>query len=163
MSFEHSALIPRAAARLAEYAPGRTIALPPHTTFALLEQPVVFEVPGAARHACGLLSWRDMRLPLLDLNRLLHGEVDEEYIRVPRFAQVVAWQPAPYWPLQYGALGLSSMPQTIVVEDESQCALPEDNARWTLFALSCFQHEGQVIPVLDTARLFGAAGARKIL
>ncbi len=145
---------PQVAARLIEYARGRYIALPPHTTYALLEHPEVVGVPGAAHYACGLLTWQNMRLPLIDLHALLHADTEPSI--APRYALIVAYQSAARGPLAYGAIGLAALPQTIAIGDEAQCALPGDSKLWPLLALSCFQHEGQAVPILDTARLFAA-------
>lgn len=147
---------PQVAARLIEYAPGRHIALPPHTTYALLEQPEVVAVPGAAHYAYGLLTWQDTRLPLLDINALVNANPGEGLPAAPRYALIVAYQGVPRGPIAYGAIGLDTFPQTIAVGDDAQCDLPADGPRWPLFALSCFRHEGQAVPILDSARLFAA-------
>lgn len=146
---------PRAVARLVVYAPGRQIALAPHTTYALLENPAAVAVPGAARHAYGLLTWQDTRLPLIDLNVLLHPDAGTP-TATPRYALIVAYQREAHGPLAYGAIGLSELPQTVLIGDESQCALPDDSRLWPLLALSCFEHQGQAIPIVDTARVFAA-------
>lgn len=143
---------PQALARLIEYAPGRHIALPPHTTYALLDSPDITLVPGAAPHACGLLSWQGTRLPMIDLNALLFTGVAA---RAPRYALIVVWQVAPRTPLQYGAIALEQLPLTISVSDDAQCALPQDSLWWPQLALSCFRHAEEAVPILDTARLFG--------
>lgn len=144
------------AARLIEYAEGRYIALPPLTTYALIEQPAVVEVPGAACYAYGLLTWQSTRLPLIDLNTLLHADAGAVPASSPRYALVVAYQSAARGPLAYGAIGLSRLPQTITIGDDAQCALPDDSKEWPRLALSCFLHKGQAVPILDTARLFAA-------
>ena len=143
---------PQALARLIEYAPGRHIALPPHTTYALIDSPVVTPVPGAAHHACGLLTWQGVRLPMIDLNALLHADVSAA--TKSRYALVVAWQCAQRTPLQYGAIALDQLPQTVSVSDEASCALPQDSNRWPQLALSCFRHADEAVPILNTGRLF---------
>jgi hypothetical protein len=154
---EEAASGPKVAARLIEYAPGRRMALPPHTVYGLVEQPAFVEVPGAARYGLGLMTWQDMRLPLLDFDALMHADASAAQTIAPNYALIVAYQSAPNAPIQYGAIGLKTMPQTISVGDDAQCALPEDSARWPLFALSCFQYEDQAIPIVDTARVFAVA------
>lgn len=144
---------PQVAARLIEYAPGRHLALPPHTTYALLEHPAVVGVPGAAHYAYGLLAWQDTRLPLLDLNALLHAGSSAVRTAIPRYALVVAYQRVARGPLAFGAIGLNALPQTIEVGDTAQCELPGDSALWPQLALSCFEHEGKAIPIIDTTRL----------
>ncbi len=144
----------KAIARLIAYGHGRYIALPPHTTYALLESPTVVGVPGAARYACGLLSWQGARLPLLDLEVLLHPAASEGAPEPPRYALVVAYQSFPRGPVAYGAIALTELPQTIAVGDDAQCPLPSDSDLWARLSLSCFHHQGRAVPILDTARVF---------
>ncbi len=146
---------PRAAARLIAYQPGRYVALPPHTTYALIEQPEIAAVPGAARYAHGMITWQGGRIALLDLNALLYG-ASVAPGAVPRYALVAAWQGRAGAPLGYGAIGLHELPQTISVGDDMQCGLPVDSERWPQLALACFEYQGQAVPILDTARLFMA-------
>lgn len=145
---------PQALARLIEYAEGRYIALPPHTTYALIENPAIVGVPGAAHHAYGLLTWQGTRLPMLNIHALMHPGASATPASPPHYALVVAYQSAARAPLAYGAIGMDKLPQTIAVGDEAQCELPNDNERWQQIALCCFQHEGQAVPIIDTARLF---------
>ena len=149
---------PKAVARLIEYARGRCIALPTHTTYALIENPEAAPVPGAASHAYGLLTWQDMRLPMIDVNALLHADSGAKPASAPRYALIVAYQRQVLGPLAYGAIGLSELPYTVLIGDEAQCALPTDSGLWPLLALSCFLHEGQAVPILNTTRLFAAHG-----
>jgi chemotaxis signal transduction protein len=145
---------PQVSARLIEYAHGRSIALPPHTTYALIENPSITVVPGAANHALGLLIWQEMRLPVLNLHALLHPGTNTAAASAPRYALVVAYQRAARAPLAYGAFALDQLPQTIAVSDDEQCELPDDSKMWAQLALSCFRHNGVAVPILDTARLF---------
>ncbi len=145
-----------AAARLIEYERGRYIALPLHTTYALIEHPVAAGVPGAARYAYGLLAWQGMQLPLIDLSALLQTNSSTVPTSAPRYALVVAYQGVARGPVAYGAIGLAGLPQAIAVGDEAQCEPPDDSKLWPLLALSCFQHKGLAVPILDTARLFAA-------
>ena len=147
---------PRALARLIEYAPGRQVALPPHTTIELLENPAVVTVPGAAYYACGLLAWQGRQLPLLDLHALLRAYPGVNSAAPPRYALVLAYQRAPRQPVEHGAISLAVLPQTVTVTDKAGCELPADSDLWPLLALSCFLHQGHAVPILDTARLFAA-------
>ncbi|HSV52353.1 MAG TPA: hypothetical protein VLJ57_09570 [Burkholderiaceae bacterium] len=144
----------RAVARLVEYTPGRQVAFPPHTTLELIENPVFVAVPGAAGHAWGLLAWQGQRLALLDLDALLSARPATDRAVAPRYALVLAFQPVPQGPVARGAIGLAALPQTVTAGDDAQCELPTDSDLWPLLALSCFQHDGHPVPILDTARLF---------
>ncbi len=141
-------------ARLIAYRPGRHIALPPHTTHALITDPAVVGVPGAAHYAYGLMTWQGARLPLLDLEALVHPAAAAGLPAAPRYALVLAYQAVPRGPVAFGAIGVSELPQTIAVGDEAQCELPSDSDLWPRISLSCFRYQGQAVPILDTARLF---------
>jgi len=147
---------PKVAARLIEYAPGQKIALPPHTTHNLIEHPSFVIVPGAARYGYGLLAWQGKWLPLVDIHTLLQADSTVERTVAPRHALVLAYQRAALQPVEYGAIALTALPQTILVGDAAQCELPTDSLRWPLLALSCFLHEGQSTPILDTTQIFAA-------
>jgi hypothetical protein len=147
---------PQVAVRLVDYADGRKIALSPHTTYGLIEHPTYEEVPGAAHYGYGLMTWQSMRLPLLNLYALLHADCNAVRITFPRYALIVAYQRAVNEPIEYGAIGLAALPQTIHIGDEAQCELPCDSSLWPLLALSCFQYEDKAVPILDTERIFAA-------
>ena len=146
----------RAAARLIEYTHGHHVAIAPHATIELVERPVLVEVPGAAYYACGLMDWQGQQLPAVDLYTLLRA-YPSEYRPPWRYGLVVAYQVAPRTPVQHGVLALPVLPQTVEVSDDAQCELPSDSDLWPLIALSCFRHDGQPVPIIDCARVFGAA------
>lgn len=146
-----------APARLVEYAPGRWIALPVHTTIELLEHPRPAIVPGAAGYAWGLLGWQGQRIPMIDLEALCRAQPHDERAAAPRYALVVAFQRGPRQAVEHGAIGLSEMPQTVTVRDAAACGLPQDSPLWPRVALACFRHGEQAVPVVDTGRLFGRA------
>jgi chemotaxis signal transduction protein len=154
-----AALLPveaRAAARLLEYRRGQFVAFAAHTTIELVARPVLLVVPGSPYYCPGLMAWQGRQIPLLDLNTLLRAYADE---RMPAIDHVLvlAWQRAPRQPLEYGAVCAPALLQMIEVADSQQCALPTHSDLWPLIAGSCFRHAGNVVPVLDTARLFAQA------
>ena len=157
-----AAAAPGAVARIIEFAPGRRAALPPHTTLEIVEDPRPVPVPGASRHAYGLLTWQQRRIPMIDLDALLDGGSSAGPPAAPRFALVVAWQDAPGEPVQQGAIALQQLPQTVEVHDAQQCDLPRDSDGWPYLATACFSHAGQAVPIVDTARLFNAGAAAAI-
>jgi len=143
----------RAAARLLEYRRGGFVAFAPHTTMALVDSPPVVPVPGAPYYCVGLIPWQEGQVPLLDLNALLRAWPDAEPAPAGHVL-VLAWQGAPGAPLEYGAVCARSLVQMIEVGDDQACELPTDSDLWPSIASSCFEHQGQVVPVVDTARLF---------
>jgi hypothetical protein len=145
-----------ASARLLEYERGRWVALPVHTTIEVLDSPRTVEVPGAAYYCCSLIKWRQQWLPVLNLQALVHAHPLDKAQQQPQHVLIVAYQLAAFKPLHYGALHLPFFPETVEVADSAQCPLPVDSDLWSLIASSCFKHDGHVVPVLDTARLFGS-------
>jgi hypothetical protein len=144
----------RAAARVLEYRPGRFVAFPPHTTVALVDDPPVVAVPGAPYYCVGLVPWQQGHVPLLDLDTLLRAYAEREPAPSGHVL-VLAYQSAPNEPLAYGAVCARSLVRLVEVGDEAACPLPADSDLWPWIALSCFEHEGTPVPVIDTARLFG--------
>lgn len=142
-----------APARLLEYRHGRHIALPVHASREVLERPQVVAVPGTAYYCAGMTKWQGQWLPVLDLQVLLNA-YRAEHAAPTRYLLVVAYQSASFQPLRHGVIALPVLPTTIEVADDALCPLPADSDLWPLLALSCFEHDGQPVPVLDAARLF---------
>ncbi|MBC5768036.1 chemotaxis protein CheW [Ramlibacter albus] len=127
-------------------------ALPSHATLEVVEQPRAVPVPGAPRHALGLLAWQGRWIALLDVDVLAGEPVLEQ----PRYALVVAWQPAPGRPLEHAAVALDALPELFLLpQDCPACELPEPAGVWRHYAVSCFVHGGHAVPIIDSARLFG--------
>ena len=147
---------PAVVARLVEYAPGRFIALPPHTTLEVVENPQPVAVPGGAYYGHGLLAWQERRIPLVNLLALLKAHTAPGAMALPRYALVVAYQVAPGQPVLHGAIAMAQLPEAVMVKDDAGCPLPADSDLWPLVCLSCFMHEGQPVPIVDTGKLFGS-------
>jgi chemotaxis signal transduction protein len=136
-----------AIARVIDCGGGRLAALPPRATLELLEQPQWLRVPGAARHALGLLAWQGRRIPLIDVGALmgLCGKA-----QAPRYALVVAWQGRA---VEHGGIALDRLPEFVNVDDGMACGLPPESG-WAQLAAACFRHGGKAVPILDAGRLF---------
>ena len=143
-----------APARLLEYAPGKRLALPIHTTLEIVEDPEISPVPGIAPHGVGLLNWQENWIAVVDLARLLHGAPTPDADK-PKYVLTLAYQPTPGQPLEYAGVLLPRLPETIFVSDEFFCDLPDDTPLWPQICLSCFSHQGAAIPIVDTGKLFG--------
>jgi chemotaxis signal transduction protein len=144
-----------ALARIVEYAHGRFAALPPHTTIELVENPIAIAVPGAAYYSLGLLAWQGRQIPLIDLDTLLRAYPKDDHAKPPRYALVTAFQRTSGSPVDHGAIALAKLPDTVTVADDASCAFPQTSDMWPLLATSCFQLEGQAVPIIETGRLFG--------
>ena len=111
------------------------------------------EVPGAPYYCRGLIGWQGRWLPLLDLNALLRAYPERE-APASGHVLVLAYQEAPGRPLEYGAVCARLLVRMIEVADSQRCDLPQDSDLWPWVSLSCFEHEGHAVPVLDTRCLF---------
>lgn len=145
-------LASRTPARLLEYSTGSYVALPVHTTYAVMEHPAAIAVPGMADYGYGLLPYQDGLIPMIDLRVLLRGGRAGD--QTPRYALVVAYLDEQARGLRFGAIGLSTLPETVMVGDEEMCGLPDDSPHWTRLALSCFRYRERVVPILSTTRIF---------
>lgn len=107
-------------------------------------------VPLAPPHCRAVLFWRNRIVPLLDfgpLNGLCRTAATSS-------VAVLAYQAAPGTPLDYIAIALREPPVRIVVDDETACGLPQEQAAlWRLLATSCFAREGIATPIISVARL----------
>lgn len=144
----------RAPARLLEYKRGCFVAFAAHATIGLVDNPTVVPVPGAPYYCLGLMPWQGRQLPLLDLNTLLRAYPDTDAPPAGHVL-VLAYQGAPGEPLEYGAVCAPWLVRMVEVGDSQQCDLPGDSDLWPWISLSCFDHEGHAVPVLDTSRVFG--------
>ncbi|MEJ6023932.1 chemotaxis protein CheW [Ramlibacter sp. PS4R-6] len=125
-------------------------ALPPHVTQEIVEHPQAVAVPGANRHALGLMAWQGTRLPLIDVAVRLGACAPRS--GAPRYALVVAVQPAPGAPIEHAAIALDALPETVAVDDAAACEIPASDA-WHSVAISCFLHDGVPVPIVDTAKV----------
>ena len=144
----------RAAARLLEYQRDRFVAFAAHATVELIENPPLIPVPGAPYYCRGLMAWQGQHIPLIDLQTLLRAYPTELLAKAPVHVLVVAFQRAPYAPLEYGALCAPSLVRMVQVTDDQACALPQDSDLWHWIAASCFSYVGHAVPILDVAKLF---------
>jgi len=130
-----------------------TLAIGRHEMIEVLSRPRPFSVPTAPDHCRQLIVWRGQLLPLMRLSLLMSSMDDIE--DQPIFVAVVAYQEAAGEALKYGALALSNVPETIEVKaGPASDPSPMNPAVRNRLLLSCFQHEGSSVLVLDLCKLF---------
>jgi chemotaxis signal transduction protein len=137
---------------LLEYAPGRCAAFGAQSALSLVEAPAVVYVPGAPVHCLGLMCWEAHRLALLDLGLLCAPGASRP--EAAQHALVIAWQAHGGHDTRLGAIAAPALARMIEVSDAHACAAPAGAGALRRIALSWFEHEGQPVPVVDTARLF---------
>jgi hypothetical protein len=129
----------------------------------LTHSPVLFHVPLAPAHCRTVMLWEDRLLPVVDLHALItNGEAAVEASKIGGLEQliaVVAYEPDPQQPPEFGALLLASLPERASVGNVDACDLDESVAPWAPIALSLFRHAAYgAIPVLDLRRVFRPTG-----
>jgi chemotaxis signal transduction protein len=149
----HDTETPAAVARIVRDRGGVHFALPAHTTLEIVERPVAVRVPASPAHALGLLAWQGKRIALIDVAVLLGASTPRT--SQPRYALVLAYQPAPGAAIEHGAIAIDTLPDTIHIDDALACEAPDSKA-WRAIAISCFESGGLPVPVVDTAALFRA-------
>ncbi|HEU0187135.1 MAG TPA: hypothetical protein VFR06_04495 [Gallionellaceae bacterium] len=115
----------------------------------LIDAPVTFDVPLAPAYCHQVVMWQERLLPVLDMSMRVGGAAQSG-----AFLAVVGYQQRRgEFPL-FGALRLSAPPRQLSVGDDQACALPETFATWQPWVVSCFEQQGQAIPILNLGRLF---------
>jgi len=108
-----------------------------------------FPVPLMPDHCHQLMHWRNLLIPVVQLESLVG-------ITPPASAAyhiVVAIPPLEGdTHLHYGVILCSAIPTQITLEDNQLVDYPQPV--WASYAASCFAHQGDAIPILDTAKIF---------
>jgi chemotaxis signal transduction protein len=115
----------------------------------LIDVPKTFAVPCTPSYCKRVIVWQGRLLAVMDMTARLTGTEQQA-----QFIAVVAYQHQRGEYPEFGALLLVSPPVQVTVSDEEACQLPEEALAWKTVAISCFLHQGEVIPVLDLRRIF---------
>ena len=117
-----------------------------------LLSPEAAAVPLAPVHCRGMLVWHDRLIPLVDLAPLL--DTQQTIQRDSRRAVILGYRDSPRQPVRYGALVVRTAPTDVTVSDDMACPLPEEPAVIQHLCRSCFVYRDEIVPILDTTRLF---------
>ena len=120
-----------------------------------LLSPPTHLLPRMPAHCLGVLVWQERLIPILDLAPVF-SERPIPRERSAARAVVLAYQESPGKPLSYGAVVVRSAPVEVWASDHMARSLPEHSALRKL-SRSCFAHGEELIPVLDTKRLFATS------
>ena len=133
---------------------GRVVGVGERELLHLVEQPQLQEVPLAPHHCRNVLAWQGELLPVWDVRAWLdHADLTEHAPLVG----IVGYQSRRGEIPRFGAVILAEPPKRTLVADSQACALPADQPGWEKIAISCFEHEGEAVPVLDLTRMFTRA------
>jgi chemotaxis signal transduction protein len=115
----------------------------------LIDVPTTFAVPCTPAYCHSVVHWQGRLLPVMDIATRLGGtEQQAQFIAVVGYQQKRGEYP------QFGALLLASPPLQASVSDEQACNLPQNTQGWSKLAISCFDYQGDAVPVLDLNRIF---------
>lgn len=123
----------------------------------LIDVPITFEVPYTPAYCHRVVSWQGRLLPVMDMAAWLGEPVQNS-----QFIAVVGYQKMRGDSPQFGAISLTSPPRQVSVDDTQACDLPGRYAGLSELAISCFDHMGEAVPVLNLNRLFDAAPGQKL-
>ncbi len=115
----------------------------------IIDQPRLHPVPCTPAHCRSVYSWQGRLMPVVDMAVLLGHEP-----QTPRLLAIAGYQESPGEAPRLGGLLLSTAPIPLIVGNDQACALPEQSDVWPKFAISCFGHQGDAIPVLHLGRIF---------
>ncbi len=118
----------------------------------LVDAPVSFAVPYTPGYCRHVVSWQQRLLPVMNIAARVGAQPGKS-----SFLAVVGYQRQRGEYPQFGALMLSAPPRQLTVSDEQTCPLPDEGNAWRELTISCFEHQGAAIPVLDLRRIFGSA------
>lgn len=142
--------MPRMNAWVLDFGMGYRAAVGARELLHLIDIPTAFNVPCTPAYCHRVLFWQGKLLPLLDVACRLGGAAHEA-----SFIAVVGYQHKRGEYPQFGALQIVSPPTQVAVSDEQACNLPDETQDWDELAISCFEHNGVAVPVLNLNRLFG--------
>lgn len=117
----------------------------------LLDVPVTYPVPHTPSYCNRVVSWQGRLLPVMDIARRLGAER-----RDTRYVAIVGYLGKKDGEAQFGAVPLVSPPRQVVVSDEQACKLPDNLQEMRGMTISCFEMDGQPVPVLNLGHLFGS-------
>ena len=115
----------------------------------LIDVPVTFKVPCTPSYCHRVVAWQQRLLPVMDITSRLGGTVQDA-----QFIAVIGYQKKRGEYPQFGALMLMSPPFQVAVGDAQACSLPEQTRGWEDLAISCFDYNGDAVPVLNLNKLF---------
>lgn len=119
----------------------------------LIDQPKTFVLPDTPQYCRRVVFWKDQLLAVMDMNVRLGGLPEP-----PKLLAVAGYQSSSGGETRFGALMLASTPVAVSVGNSQACALSELSSVWQPLAISCFEHEGVPVPVLNLGRIFASPG-----
>lgn len=135
-----------------DFGQGYRAAVGTRELFHLIDIPVFFIVPCTPAYCHRVLFWQGKLLPLMNMaSRMGAAEQEAPYIAV------VGYQQQRGAPPQFAALQMVSPPSQISVNDEQACEIPDELKGWHNLAISCFDLQGDAVPILNLNQIFNSS------
>ncbi len=131
---------------------GVRVAVALHSLLHLIEDTALLQrVPVVPRHLGQVLLWQERLFPVIDVALLVSGTTPA----TPHtYVCMLGWHDATN-ASDYGGLLIRELPRRIQIQDD---AVAKPTARmvgqWQHLAVTYFDHQGQVIPIIAPAALF---------
>ena len=130
-------------------APGVQMAVANNAVAEYVLAPQMHEVPLTPSHCSKVIFWRDQIVPVMNVGQLV-GAPDFQSSGL----SVLVYQPVPMEPLQYLAIWQNDSPDSVMVDDEQSCELPEGHAAlWDFVTSACVEVNGVPTPVVSLKKL----------
>ena len=113
------------------------------------------KVPKTPDFCSQVVYWREMILPVVDLNKLIGSTLSINIANTyAKHLFLLSYQKEANTPLDYMAFRLSSAPDKIQVNDDDACDLPNEYPeKLTPYTLSLFNYKNQITSIFDIAQL----------
>lgn len=151
----------QAAAWILQVAPGLSVAIGLRELVQLIDGSDIYQVPMAPDYCSEVLFWQKRAVPVLDLHRRLQCSTPAgAKTGSTTILALLAYENLYTRAVEVGAVYLPTPPKKVIVND-NQASMPDaaQLAQWGQFAVSSFDHEGSIVPVLDLSRIFTAETA----
>ncbi len=126
-----------------------SLAVGQHELIEVVEAHEVIDLPCGPVFCRQVVSWREEILPLVQLSYLDGSGPDGQI----QYFAIFAWQDAEGEALQHAAIALTSMPESILVNDQQIMEWSEGivESVWHSWLMSCIEYQGEVVllPALD--------------
>lgn len=132
---------------------GKRVAIGPRELVQIIDGKDSFDVPLTPPHVREVIFWQDRVVPVMQLPvRLGRKPCDGNILALVAYYDGDARKTA-----MLGAIHLAAPPVRVYVDDQQAVSLEDEDPVWRDLAISCFEQQGQAVPVLHLGRLFSAS------